>query len=252
MKNIFVFAGTTEGRKIGTCLEEEKIKSYMSVATEYGKETAGAYQYVEVLYGRMEQAEMECFFAEHGIELVIDATHPFATVVTANVKEVCKRMEIPYFRCLREGIQKTEEEDGYVVSSVREAVDFLENTAGNILITTGSKDLQEYKKLPHYKERCYARVLSTKESVEKAVQCGFTGAHLIAMQGPFSKEMNIATIRQVKAQWFVTKESGGTGGFPEKREAAKACGTKLVVIERPSEDGMCMEEILDRIKRRKD
>lgn len=247
MGNIFVFAGTTEGRRIGEYLEREKIRGYMSVATEYGKETAGDYRYLEVLSGRMEPYEMARFFTSHGINLVIDATHPFAKIVTQNVKEVCERLGIQYLRCLREGIQKTEEEDVYIVSSIKEAVTLLEDTTGNILIATGSKELHEYQNLSHYKERCYARVLSAMESVEKAVQCGFTGAHLIAMQGPFSKEMNLATIEQVNAKWFVTKEAGSTGGFLEKREAAKASGARLVVIERPDEDGMRLEEILDRI-----
>lgn len=250
MKTIFVFAGTTEGREIGNCLEKEQIKSYMSVATEYGKELVGEYRYVEVLHGRMEQEEMERFFGKHGVELVIDATHPFATVVTGNMKTVCKKLGIPYVRCLREEIKMTDASGCCIVSSVKEAVALLEDTTGNILITTGSRELQEYTKLTAYQQRCYVRVLSTLESVEKAVSCGFTGAHLIAMQGPFSKAMNAATIEQVNAQWFVTKESGSTGGFPEKREAVTMCGAKMIVIKRPEEKGMRLEEILDRIRSR--
>ena len=244
MKNVMVFSGTTEGRMIGDFLEERKISGYLSVATEYGKKMAGEYRYVNVLYGRMDQAEMEAFFTEHEIGLVIDATHPFAQLVTDNIKKICSKCNISYLRCLRERIGSIEEDETvYQVGSVKEAVSFLQHTSGNILIATGSKELHEYQNLEDYQNRCYARILSTLESVQEAVKCGFEGTHLIAMQGPFSKSMNCATIEQVKAEWFVTKEAGNAGGFLEKKEAAKLSGAKLLVVRRPEENGMSVEEL---------
>ena len=68
------------------------------------------------------------------------------------------------------------------------------------------------------------------------------GAHLIAMQGPFSKELNIAMLKDTDADYFVTKESGKAGGFEEKLEAAKETGVTLVVIGRPAETGHSVEE----------
>ena len=59
----------------------------------------------------------------------------------------------------------------------------------------------------------------------KSMDLGFDGKHLIAMQGPFSKELNVAMLRQTEADYFVTKESGKTGGFEEKYEAAMETGT---------------------------
>ena len=58
--------------------------------------------------------------------------------------------------------------------------------------------------------------------------------HLIAMQGPFSKEMNVATIHQTGAKYFVTKESGKAGGFGEKVQAARETGAVLVAVGRPN------------------
>lgn len=121
---------------------------------------------------------------------------------------------------------------------------YLEETTGNILLTTGSKELQKYTRLKEFRSRCYARVLSTKEAVEKSIGLGFEGKHLLAMQGPFSKEMNKAMIAHVDAKYVVTKETGKAGGFPEKLEAAKENGACLVVIRRPEEDGKKAEEII--------
>ena len=91
---------------------------------------------------------------------------------------------------------------------------------GNILIATGSKELHLYTAIEDYRERCFARVLSTGPSVAESVRLGFEGSHLIAMQGPFSTEMNLALLRQTEAAYFVTKETGRAGGFHEKLEAA--------------------------------
>ena len=135
------------------------------------------------------------------------------------------------------------------VNSVEEAVDYLELTQGNILITTGSKELGKYTRLTNYKKRCYARVLSVLPSVMQSIDLGFTGSHLIAMQGPFSREMNLALLHQTEAKYFVTKESGKNGGFAEKLEAAEQAGAVLLVIGRPIEEGLSVEEAEQEMKK---
>ena len=102
------------------------------------------------------------------------------------------------------------------VDSVQEAAAYLSGTTGNILATTGSKELKSYTVIPEYEERVYARVLSLPEVVKSCAELGFTGKHLICMQGPFSLEMNTAMLRQYDIRYMVTKETGKNGGFPEK------------------------------------
>lgn len=246
---VLVFAGTTEGRKIAEWLDEHRIESYVSVATEYGSTLLEACKYVHVMCGRMNVEEMEAFLVEKQIDVVVDATHPFAEVVTENIQSACKKCGTENIRCLRSFDVSGEMSDHMkIVSSIPEAVSYLEGTSGNILISTGSKELQEYTKLTDYKERCYARVLSVKESVEKSIALGFEGKHLIAMQGPFSKEMNTAMLRSVDASYFVTKESGKTGGFYEKLEAARACDVTLIVIGRPAEEGESVGEVCEKLQ----
>ena len=63
--------------------------------------------------------------------------------------------------------------------------------------------------------------------MEESVRLGFKGRNLIAMQGPFSAEMNVALLHQTKAKYFVTKESGKAGGFEEKKKAARETGAVL-------------------------
>ena len=72
---------------------------------------------------------------------------------------------------------------------------------------------------------------------------GFEGRHLIAMQGPFSVEMNLALLKQTEAVWFVTKESGASGGFEEKLEAARLAHAVPVIVGRPYETGESLETV---------
>mgnify|MGYP002795365006 FL=1 len=156
-------------------------------------------------------------------------------------------------RCLREALDERGTEGGaaeaygmenmIIVDSVEQAAEYLRGTTGNILIATGSKELSLYTRIEGYEKRCFARVLSTGEAVEESIRLGFRGRHLIAMQGPFSAEMNLALLHQTEARYFVTKESGKAGGFGEKLEAAKAAGAVLVAVARPMEDGESLESV---------
>ena len=227
-----------------------------------------------MLSGRMDEGQIAVFLEEKGIRLVIDATHPFARAATENIRAACGRAGVRYVRCLREeggntGMQVSAEGSGdrpgdqkwagadvsremIVVDSVRQAVAYLKTMQGNILIATGSKELHLYTEIEGYKDRCFARVLSTPEAVEESAKLGFQGRHLIAMQGPFSREMNLALLRYTDAAYFVTKESGKAGGFAEKLEAARQAGSVLVVIGRPEESGETLERtkeiLLEQVK----
>lgn len=237
MSRILVFAGTTEGRMIVEHLAGEEVPVYVCVATSYGKEVLPEADNIEVLSGRLNEGEMRNFILSNKISLVIDATHPFAKLVTTNIRRVCEELKVDRLRVLRAEMDVAK--DVTYVPSVEEAVSALYGTTGNVLITTGSKELSAYASVLDYKDRCYARVLSTKEAVDAAIALGFEGSHLIAMQGPFSKEMNVALLRQLHIEYMVTKESGSTGGFSEKLEAAREVDAKVIVIGRPAEEHGC-------------
>ena len=245
MKRILIFSGTTEGRRITEFLDGRNVKVYVSAATEYGKECTGEHENAEVFFGRMDQKQMAEMIKEKQIDLVIDATHPFAQLVTGEIRRACEISGVQYLRCLREEMEAVPDEADRVIwaQSVEDAVEYLQNTEGKILITTGSKELKEYTKIGNYQERCFARVLSTKAAMEESVRLGFEGKHLIAMQGPFSEEMNLALLHQTRARYFVTKESGKAGGFEEKLKAAKKAGAVLIVIGRPQERGRSVQEV---------
>ena len=170
---------------------------------------------------------MEAWIRQKHPRLVMDATHPYAALVTENIRQVCGDNHIPLLRVLRAETPQDEKngeeaESTVTVETVKEAVDFLAGREGNILVTTGSKELGAFTALEDYRERVYARVLPTSSVLAACEEKGFPGSHIFALQGPFSAEMNVAMLRMASASWLVTKEAGKAGGFEEKLEAAKA------------------------------
>lgn len=336
--HIFLFGGTTEGRKIAEAIVEVNrewaardaaacaahesselpIAAEVYVTTTYGASLLPAGPGITVHVGRLDAEEMTALFeaarqatgftsdetarqelnpmpddTDGELEkseslksagqcrqaercplssqlLVIDATHPYAAVVSENILTACAAAGV---RCIRveredsgagehgtESAQKalperestgaggkasaSESAAFHWVESIEEAAAWLAQSdrssseaaqRPNILITTGSKELAPYTRIPDFAARCYVRALPTVEALEKCQALGFRRDHLILMQGPFSEEMNVAQLRYADAGYLVTKASGETGGFPEKCEAALALGVEVVCIGRPKE-----------------
>lgn len=241
MEKVIVFAGTTEGYELCRFLSEHQISVYACAATEYGGKALTETPYLHIHTGRLSREEMEAFFLKEEPNFVLDATHPYAAEVTDNIKSACEKTGFFYQRVLRE--QGRQAEKAVYVESTEAAAEFLNTTEGNVLLTTGSKELKKFLGVKDYKERLYARVLSLPSVMEECSAAGFEGKHLIGMQGPFSRELNEAMLRQFHCRYLVTKDSGKAGGFQEKIDAAFSCGAIPVIIGRPlKEEGLSLVE----------
>jgi len=244
-EKILIFAGTTEGRRLYKLLTDNGITAAVSVATPYGRDAlvdAGL-----VFVGRLHAEQMETLIRQHSFTLIVDATHPYATEVTANIRLACQRTGVPFIRLLREGIDC---QDVITFADVPAAVDYLRQCPGNILSTIGSKELHHFTQLENYPTRVFARILPLPEAISHCYELGFKGSNLICMQGPFSYELNLALLKQYNCRFLVTKDSGVTGGFAEKLQAARAAGAKVILIARPYDVGLSMAEVIKIIEDR--
>ncbi len=244
MSDVIIFGGTTEGRRLAEFCGEHKIQTVVCVVSEYGEMLVPERPSVRVIRRALEKDEMEALFVAEKPSLVLDATHPYARVVTENVTQVCQKMGIVWYRVLRKSELETKNADSIVtVDSVDQAVEWLKSHEGTVLVTTGSKELVKYTAIPDYKERIFARILPDSQALLNSETLGFPRNHMIAMQGPFSLEMNIATMRMTGANYLVTKESGHAGGFLDKIHAAEVVDATALVIGRPlKETGISLEE----------
>lgn len=238
MCKVILFGGTTEGKDMTEFLGASEIETLVCVATAYGATRLAENPYIRISDTRLDVEAMAELFNEEKPEVVVDATHPYAKEVTANIKAACAEVEIPYMRLSRQTDNPADTENAIFVDSVDEAVKYLSDKEGRIFAATGSKELHKYTEIPDYKERVTARVLSTAGVAEECARLGFQGENLICMQGPFSKEMNIAMLKARGAKYLVTKVTGKAGGYDEKIQAAKEAGCICVIVGKPeSEEG---------------
>lgn len=241
--NILLFAGATEGRLLAERLRALPLRATICVATEYGGDLLGDLpDSFTVLTGRMDKEGMRALMGEKRYEYVIDATHPYATSASANIRASASAASLSSLRLARE---ESPMGAARYVADAAAAAAALASVSGNVLLTTGVKDLQAFTSVAGYAERMYPRVLPTAESVTRCVELGFKRDHVIAMQGPFSRNLNAALMREFSVAFLVTKDGGMEGGFPEKMDAAKETGAQVLVIGRPPEnEGLTMDEVL--------
>ena len=254
-----VFAGTTEGREAALMLARTGISVTAFTATDYGHEVldgaADGLQNLTVESGRLSEEQIrELLLGEAPDTLVVDATHPYAAQVTANIRRACMDAQKSYIRIVRKSTFAGEPAGVTVLADAQAVTQWAnreENIKKKILLTTGSKDLRIYTEIESYRDRVWPRILPDMDSLRIATELGYKKSNIICMQGPFSTEMNIAMIKSVGADVLVTKDTGATGGFDSKLEAALSSGIEAVVIGRPSDqearqadsEGMSLEEL---------
>lgn len=240
---IVIFGGTTEGRELSKLLAEAGASVTVCVATEYGGEEQGSIPGVATLIGPMSAEEKQRLLEDTA--LCVDATHPYARHVTESVKAACRTAGVEYIRLLRPAC---ETEGAIVFDNASEAAAWLSGREGRVLLTTGAKELSAYAALDP--ARLFPRVLPSHEALSACEALNIPHRNIIAMQGPFSKELNAAIIRQYAVRYVVSKDGGGPGGFPEKAAAAKETGAQLIVLRRPTEEGLGFDEVLKLCKTR--
>lgn len=246
MSRILIFAGTTEGRKLAEKISLAGASALVCVATEYGRQVMPDIDGIEVKQGRLTESQMEELMMSEEFICVVDATHPYATIASENIRGAAEATRIQYLRLKREtgsssdytkpGVHYFDDNESCAIA--------LEGTRGNVLLTIGTKELQIYTRRGSLKGRLIARVLPGMESLKICDNLGLGGRDIIAMQGPFSTEMNVAQIRDYRVTVLVTKMTGQAGGFFEKALAADEAEISLFVVGNPdTAEGMSFDEV---------
>lgn len=227
---ILVLGGTTEGRLAVKTLDESGKAYFYS--------TRGALQQVccrngQRVTGGMEAEEMEAFCRTRGVRLIIDAAHPFAVQLHETVAAVSRKLNLEAIRFERQYPLRTA--DVIWCKDYQEAVSRLkEDGVTRLLALTGVQTigkLREFWADVTLKPACWFRILDREESVALAERQGFDASRLVFYrEGAPEAEL----LEQLKPQAVLTKESGESGGFVEKREAARCFGIPLYAVCRPA------------------
>ena len=246
MCEVLLFGGTSEGRQLAEYMSSLRLPSVVCVATEYGETVMNVSLPVQVRVGRLDADQIAELILSERPRFVVDATHPYADIVTRNIAEACERCSVPCFRVHRD----SEREDGCRrFGSLAEAVAWINTVPGVVFSSLGAKASAELCGITGYQERVWLRILPYPSGIESCLALGYPMGHIIAMQGPFSEEFNAACFRQTGASVLLTKDTGRQGGFHEKVRAALACGMQVAVVDRPQDaEGCTVEEIMRKLK----
>ncbi len=231
---ILVIAGTEDARLFVRELAKLSVDITVTVTTDYGASLIESQPNVAVEIGKWDDNKMQHELAVRAIELLVDASHPYAKNASENAIKAAQAAGIPYLRYERPSVL-IEHDDIDLVVDYQQAVELCNQYEGNILLTIGSNLLPTFAEgVEGFSDRVFARILSTHTMVKRAQELGLSPKHILALQGPFSKAINKAMIDHVNAKIMVTKASGSIGGTLEKIEAAREMGLKIIVIDRPT------------------
>jgi len=243
---VYLIGGTTEANHAALRLAEEGFSVTVSVATPLGAAPAAAASGREAESGPKQAAEIAARAIELKAAAIIDCSHPFAHIVTAEASSAAQVAGLPYFRFCRSPVEVSGD---FVAQagSWQEAVRHLQELPGKALLTVGTRHLEPFVTVGL---SFTARILPVAESLTACQRLGIGPERIIAAHPPFSTDFNRACIRHARADVLVTKESGKEGGLPQKVEAAALEGIRLLVVARPADPGAIhdLEQLVTELK----
>ena len=174
-----------------------------------------------VISGAMDAEAMQAFFREHGIRLVVDAAHPFATQLHETIARVCSNLQVPIVRYER--IYPPRDPNITWIDDYSDVATVL--LSGSLLATTGVQSISKLKYLEEKGIRVIYRILPRASSIRLAKAQGAADGQLCY----YTDSDDIS----VDADAILLKESGLSGGFTQKVEAAKKKGMRIIALKRP-------------------
>ncbi|MBP1962072.1 precorrin-6A reductase [Paenibacillus aceris] len=231
---ILVLAGTSDARELALRIRSAGYDVLTTVVTESAAKSMEA-EALPVLTGRLTAEAMKGLIIEKAVRVVVDATHPFAEEASKNAMAAAQLAEVPYVRFERQRLSIEQSALITTVEDYKQAAELAATKRGNIMLTTGSKTLKIFtdRLIGLADTRLVARMLPRQDNMEKCEELGIEQKNIVAMQGPFSKELNKALYDHYKVTLMITKESGKVGAVDEKLEAALEMGIPSIVIGRP-------------------
>ena len=213
---ILVFGGTTEGRKAAEVLEEGGSTYFYSTKTGEQDITL---QHGQRIDGALDAEAMQTFCREHDIRLIVDAAHPFASQLHQTIAQVSESLNIPTIRYER--IYPKRDSEITWINDYSQ----IPNDIHSLLATTGVQSISKLKPLEAAGIKVFYRILNRESSIALAQKQGASPEQLCYYEDP--KDVS------VEADAILLKESGLSGGFQEKVDAAKARGMRIIALKRP-------------------
>lgn len=230
---IGLIVGTSEGKKLLEGLNEFTEDIFVSTATSYGGDLLKEYKFKSINTKPLNKEELEGKFKELKIEILVDASHPYAIEVSKNAIEVCEKLNITYLRYERKGIVEEFQGNKYIniVRDFKELEEKLRVFEGTLLNTTGSNGVEKFLNM-NLKNRVIHRVLPSIEVMKKLIDLGISPDNIVALKGSHSEQFNRAFLKEFNCRGIIMKDSGLAGGTREKINAAIKENAEVFVIDK--------------------
>ena len=226
---IWVIGGTKDSRDFLEKFIKYDSDIIVSTATEYGAKLIENLP-IKISSEKMDKEAMLKFVNDNKITKVIDISHPYAFEVSKNAMEVAEEKNIEYFRFEREEINILPR-NYKKFEDIESLIKYVENLEGNILVTLGSNNVPLFRGLKNLSD-IYFRILPRWDMVKKCEDNNILPKNIIAMQGPFTENMNIAMMEQFNIKYLITKKTGDTGGEREKVSACDKLDVEIIYLEK--------------------
>ncbi|MBD3107728.1 precorrin-6A reductase [Bacillus sp. AGMB 02131] len=225
---ILVIGGNKESLDICKFLNEQSY-AFIMIPIKSGESVT--FQFAShIVQPPINEEDWMHLYEKQGISLVIDASYPFASTISKYALDTCKKMHIP---CVRyEHDSHNQEESIDIVQSIQRACELAEPLGERIFLTASSKNLQEYmERLPD--KHIIANVLPVSEIIHYCESIGLFAEQIVALKGPFSKELNKELFKWAKADVVITSDSDKLEDIDEKIEACKELDIPCIIVQAP-------------------
>ena len=249
---IMLLGGTKDATEIIKHLKKNyNTRILTTTTTEYGSKLAKEVGSDETIGKALPKQEIKQIIKEKTIDLLIDATHPFAQHITQTSANIAKETEIRYIRFERPplNLENIDTKNIIYAESFEKAGEIIKNKFKheNILHFAGANTMEQI--LENISpERFYPRILKVQDSMEKCEKLKIPKTHIIEMKGTSTLEENKELIDKYNAKVIITKESGKTGGVIEKIQAANEKNITVIMINRPVIKELEKENIIENIE----
>ncbi len=229
---ILLIGGTAETAQFAVELTEAGFQVLISKATDIFLRLP-EHPLLTLRTGKLRRRELEDVIKEHRIDMVVDASHPYASEIRANASKAAYACGVPYCTYIRPPALESDKSVTFADDHDR-AADLAFALDKPVLLTTGSRNLRPYADRARWTGiPLWARVPPHEESIQACLDAGIDRSRIIIERGPFSVTQNIRHINEGTVGALVLKDSGIIGGTLEKQEACLKTGCGMIVVKRP-------------------
>jgi precorrin-6A/cobalt-precorrin-6A reductase len=221
--HILILGGTSEARQLAERLDRRgTVRLTLSLA---GRTATPLKQAGEVRTGGFGGADgLASWLRDNKVDVLVDATHPFATQISANARAAAEATGVKFIVLEREAWQRVTGDRWIEVTSIEDAVAALGGQPRTVFLAIGRQELGAFCRAPQHKY-----VVRSVDPV--GADSELPHADYILDRGPFDEAAEHRLLRERGIDLVVAKNSGGNATYG-KLAAARALGLPVVMVQR--------------------